>query len=133
MQFVGEPGEIPALAIGDERPIFHAHVGAGEPIGEVIGEAAVVQQMIGPAIEPRLGWLGLELANLFERRHAAGEGEREAARNGEVFGARGGGDAAAFPIVAERFIDPLHNGAELVVLRGARIKVHLARFREEGK
>ena len=119
-QFVGEPREIAALAVGDERAVLRADVSAREPVREVVGEAAVVQEVIGPAVESRLGRLRLELADLFERRHTAGERERQPPRDREVVRPRGRRDAALLPVVAERLIDPPHDRAELVLESSGR-------------
>ena len=52
---VAEPGDEPAAAEDEERAVLGADEGAGEPLGEVVGGAAVAQEVVEPGLDPPLG------------------------------------------------------------------------------
>ena len=52
---VAEPGDEPAAAEDEERAVLGADEGAGEALGEVVGGAAVAQEVVEPGLIPPRG------------------------------------------------------------------------------
>ena len=81
---VAEPGDEPSAAEPEERPVLGADEGPREPLGQVVGTAAVVQQVVEPGLDPFLSRPGLEPADLLQRRDRAAEHKRQPAHHGQV-------------------------------------------------
>ena len=126
MQLVAEPGEVLPLAVEDERAVLGTDIGAGEPLGEVVGVPAVVEEVAGPAIQAAVGRLRFELADFLERWDAAGECEREPSHDREVIGRGRGSQAARLPVLAERVIDGADGLLKVAGVGDRRIETDLA-------
>ena len=106
---VAEPGDEAAAAVQEKRPVLGADKGAGEPLGQVVGAAAVAEQVVEPGFDPSLLRPGLEAADLFQRRDRAAEHQGQPSHHGQLRRRSGRDELLLGPAIAKRRVDRLDN------------------------
>ena len=114
---VAEPGDEPAAAEQEERAVLGADEGPGEPLGQVVGASAVVQQVVEPGVDPSSGRPGLEPADLLQRRDRAAERQRQPPHHGQLGGRQARDQPCSAHRRRKRRVDRFDDRPEVVVRR----------------
>jgi hypothetical protein len=98
----------------DELPLLGADEAAGQPFGEIVGEAPVGKHGPHGMVEAVGAVVGLETAHLFERRYGAVQRQRQPAEHLQLGRRLRGDDAGLPPHCRELRIEPRHRRLQLL-------------------
>ena len=130
---VAEPGRQAAAAIDEGRPILDADGGAGQALGHVIAITGICKGAEEPPLQTlRRGEILMTgrfvLADFLNRGDHAGEGERQAADDGQLGSIRRRFQAGLGPGSLEETVDVGDDAGEFRVTNGRGVEM-LAAFR----
>lgn len=114
METIADPGAESSAAVDQERAFVGADPGSREPFGDIVGVAAIFEQVGDPPVQTVGGRDFFEPSEFFERRDGAGESEGQTAGERQIVGSRRRFESCLLPSGAELFVDGGDEAAKIV-------------------